>query len=310
MASSDRCHLLRALSLFCLASARHPEYRAFRTRLHAAIRAPDLSVAVESLEGDSGVPYRGRIAIAIAAVLLLRVIVWGVPAIREARTVSPTVAAMQWIRSNVSSADGKLYVAFGMVPFVEYFLPEYQMEQVLDERAIPVEGRGLRSYLITEGATGDPAGKNFIRPRSRLWKVVRQRYFEVCVVPLTNSARFAEGWYEAENTGAEVWRWMGRRSVTWLPAVEGKSTLRLNMQFPLDTLPQTPTITVRFNGKIVDQFRPNDWQLERRYELTSLRSGENELVIESSIAVNPLAQGLNDDPRDLGILLRSMSWGN
>lgn len=268
-----------------------------------------IAFSFEFIEGNPGGRQRERIAIVIAAVLLVRLIVWGVPAIREARTLSPTVAAMNWIRANVSSSEGKLYVAFGMVPFVEFFLPEYRMEQVLDERAIPVEGRGMQSYLITEGATGDPAGENFIRPRSRLWKVVRQRYFEVCVVPLKNSARFAEGWYEAENTGAEVWRWMGRRSVTWLPAVDGASTLRLNMQFPLDTLPQTPTVTVRFNGKVVDQFRPNDWQLERRYELASLASGENELVIESSIAVNPLAQGLNEDPRDLGILLRSMSWG-
>jgi len=268
-----------------------------------------IAAAGEMAEGSGEKQWRKVIAIVGSSFVLAFLVLWGIPAIRETRRISPTEEAMRWIRANVSPAEGKLYVAFGMVPFVEYSLPDYRMEQVLDERAIPVEGRGELSYLVTEGATGDPSGENFIRPRDRLWKIVRQRYFEVCVVPLRNSARFAEGWYEAENTGAEVWRWMGRRSVTWLPAVAGLSTLRLNMQFPLDTLPSTPTVTVRFNGKIVDEFRPSDWQLERRYELVSLSGAENELVIETSVAVNPLAQGLNDDPRDLGILLRSMSWG-
>lgn len=268
-----------------------------------------IAMGLELLDGRSALARPRLLPLLLAGVVVIRLVIWGAPAIAESRTIAPTAAAMHWIRQNVPRSDGKLYVAFGMVPFVEYFLPDYPMEQVLDERAIPVEGRHANSYLVTEGATGDPAGKNFIRPRKRLWKIVRQRYFEVCVVPLRSSARFAEGWYEAENQGAEVWRWMGRSSRTFLPAIDGKATLRLNLQFPLDTLPRTPTVTVTFNGKVVDRFRPTDWQMMRAYQLDSVSSGENELLIETDTAVNPRAQGLNDDPRDLGMLLRSMSWG-
>lgn len=246
----------------------------------------------------------------LAIVLIVYPAIRAIPAIAESKSVSPPVAAMRWVRENVDPSRGRLYVAFGMIPFVEYYLPDYDMVQVIDERAIPVEGRGDESYLITEGATADPSGRNFLRPRGELWRVVRQRYFEVCVVPLRTSARFADGWYEAENQGAEVWRWMGGRSLTFLPAIpNGRGALRMQMQFPLDTLASVPQLTIRWNGEIIDRFSPRDWQEQRDYEVNSIASGENELVIETSAVVNPKRQGLNDDPRDLGLLLKSMSWG-
>lgn len=246
------------------------------------------------------------VAVALASYTAAR----SIPAIHASKTTSPTTAAMRWIREHVDPSNAKLYVAFGMIPFVEYHLPEYSMVQVLDERAIPVEGRGEESYLITEGATGDPSGKNFLRPREDIWRVVRQRYFEVCVVPLRTSARFAEGWYEAENHEAEVWRWMGGKSKTFLPPLkQSRGALRIEMQFPLDTLRTVPVVTIRWNGTVIDRFQPRDWQMQREYEVASVTAGENELIIETSVVVNPRAQGLNDDPRDLGLLLRSMSWG-
>ena len=263
-----------------------------------ATRVPVSSTRLESLAG---------------AALVLTFLIWTLPAIRVARsTVSPPMRAIQWIRQTLNPNRVRLYVAFGMLPYAQYYLPEFDLQSILDERGVPVEAEGSKpSYLLVEGLTANPKGINFSRGRDRLWKIARRRYFEVSIAPTSHSVRFLDGWYESENAGAEVWRWMAGRAVTILPALPGPAELRLDLQIPLDSLPKTPTISLFLDGKRIDRFRAGDAFITRTHRIDpSPGAKTRELVIETDTVVNPAKQGLAADERDLGLLLRSMSWGS
>lgn len=278
--------------------------------LLAILSADGLTLICALFARRYGVTQQRLFAIA-AGVIVLTLILWSVPALWTARsTDSPPAASLRWIRSHVKPGEGRIYVASGMLPFAQYALSDYPLTEVLDDRAVPLQTvKGQKAYLLIEGASENPAAIRFLRPRRRLWKVVRHRYFEVSIIPMDRAARFREGWYESENTGAEAWRWMGRRSVTELPPVGGPARLQLDLQFPLDTLLTTPMVTVSLNGIVLDRFAASESQLKRQYLVSGEVNKINRLMIETTEAVNPLQRGLADDPRDLGLLLRSISWG-
>ena len=245
--------------------------------------------------------------------VVLTFLIWTLPAILVARsTVSPPMRAIQWIRQMLNPNRVRLYVAFGMLPYAQYYLPEYDLQSIMDERGVPVEPEGSKpSYLLVEGLTANSKGINFTRGRERLWKIARRRYFEVSIAPTSHSVRFLEGWYESENAGgAEVWRWMARRAVTVLPALPGPAELRLDLQIPLDSLPSTPTVSLFVDGRLVDRFRGDEAFVTRTLKIEPWPGAKTrELIIETDTVVNPAKQGLAADERDLGLLLRSMSWG-
>jgi hypothetical protein len=246
---------------------------------------------------------------AIAGTLItLAMAVWAVPGIQLARTTeSPTHASMQWLRQNVVGTQHRLFVSSGMKPFAEVYLPEVAYTVVDDDRSVPVRHDGLASYIVIEGASSDQGAMNFIRPRKRLWKMVRRRYFEVAVVPLHRSARFTDGWYEAENVGANVWRWMGARSLTELPSIAEEAFLGITFDVPIDALPEPPVVTVILNGTVVDRIAVTERSTTREYRVPAAPEGAK-LLLETSRVVNPLREGISSDPRDLGLVLTSLRW--
>lgn len=278
--------------------------------LLAILSADGLTLICTFLAKRRGVRQERIFAMA-GGVIVLTLILWSVPALWTARsTDSPPAASLRWIRSHVKPAEARVYVASGMLPYAQYALADYPITEVLDDRAVPLQTiEGQKAYLLIEGASENPAAVRFLRPRRRLWKVVRHRYFEVSVIPMHRAARFREGWYESENTGAEAWRWMGRRSLTELPPVSGPARLQMDVQFPLDTLLTIPVVTISLNGVVLDRFAASKYQLKREYGISGNVNRINQLIIETTEAVNPLQRGLADDPRDLGLLLRSISWG-
>lgn len=248
----------------------------------------------------------------LAMVLIGGLIGWTVPAIRTVRsTPSPTAETMAWIRANIDPRASHLYVAKGMMPFAGYALRDYAVTQILDDRDIPVSDRtsSSHSWVVIEGISGGD-GHDFVRPRNRLWHIVRHRYFETTVFPLRNTAWFTEGWYEAENEGTELWRWMSGRSVTELAPMKGNARLELHLQVPLDSLKSIPTITVSVNGRVVDRFRGETEYIDRAWTVPARSDGPNILVIETDKTVNPKKAGLAEDTRDLGILLHSIKWSS
>ncbi len=253
---------------------------------------------------------RNRTILSATGIIVAYLLYWTAPALwTVATTFAPPEAAIRWIKANVDPKMATIYVASGVLPFAERSLGEYRMAQVEDDRGIPLSASRENAWIIAEGISSESTAVNFSRPRRRLWRIVRHRFFEVSVIPLRNVAQFGEGWYEGENQGIEVWRWMGSRSLTVLPALPVEGQLSLVMTAPLDTLRAVPTVTITLDGVHLDRFRFDNFRMERTYKVLPLRDGGRRLVIETSETVNPKKENLNDDSRDLGLVLRTLSWG-
>ena len=95
---------------------------------------------------------------------------------------------------------------------------------------------------------------------------------------------------------------MAGRSVTILPPTTPSAKLRIQFDVPDELLSRHPTITIQLNDALLERFTPTEAHLVRDYDLPSA-PGENVLVLQ----IDPTYRG--DDPRDLGLLVRSLSWG-
>jgi hypothetical protein len=220
-------------------------------------------------------------------------------------TVSPTIAAVRWIRAHVPLSS-TLYVARDMQAFADAYLGDYTQAPVRPDGSFDVrDARG--AWLVREWASPSPDAINFTRARHELFDLVRERYFEVSVQPLSDQARYVEGWYDAESSGPSVWRWMAQRSVTELPPISGRGELWMRIFLPLDAA-RHPTVTVTFNGATIDRFVCTTAVVERTYHLDSRLGTPNELRLDVDQIVNPAREHLIDDGRDLGLQLRGIAW--
>ena len=238
-----------------------------------------------------------------ALIIAFAVYTW--PALTVARTtVAPPVLGVDAVRQHLDPRQTDLYVAFPMTPFIDYFLPNYPYHLVYDERALPLTAPAHASYLLTEIDHTQPSGFIFKRDRGPLWNIARRHYFEVALEPLPQSAQFAGGWYPPERKGAEEFRWMSGRSTTTLPPSVGTTKLRIQFDVPDELMSTPPVITFLLNGALIDRFKPAEAHLVREYEVEP-GPGQNTLEITTD---HTLAHS-SSDRRDLGLLVRFLSWG-
>ncbi|HWS72823.1 MAG TPA: hypothetical protein VN605_11945 [Thermoanaerobaculia bacterium] len=250
---------------------------------------------------------------AVGAGLVAGFIAYTLPALTVVRNeLSPPVLAMNAIQKNFTPRD-QLFVAFGMTPFVEYFLPYQPYLRVLDERAMPLSLElppKRRPFLVTELDWTPPRGLLFRREKSQLWNIARRHYFNVAVAPVIDVPQFVSGWYRPERQGTDEWRWMAQRSVTRLPPAVGKQTLRLNFDVPDELMGNPPVVTITLNGAVVDRFAAPEAHLTRDYPVQpAANRAVNVLELAVDKSLNPARQHLGDDPRELGLLVRFLSWG-
>lgn len=240
----------------------------------------------------------------IAGALVIVMVVWTWPAIAAVRhSVAPPVAAVDWLRNNADPRTSTIYVDAGMIPYAEWYMPEYHL-RFLHESAPPATW-ALRQpgFYLREGASNVAGAQNFVRPRGHLWDLVRRRYFEVSARPIGERVIFGDGWYDEEGSGAEVWRWMGGRAVAQLPPLHGEARLTLTLYVPLDVLKTAPNVTIRLNGAVVDHFAGTSKLAEREIVVRARDDAPNELVIETDRAVKPPS-----DTRTLGLRLNALGW--
>jgi len=238
--------------------------------------------------------------------------VWTLPALGTVRsTVAPPVLAAQAVNNYVDPRRDFLFVAQEMTPFVQYFAPYVQFQRVLDERALPLSVMGRRPMLIAEVDSTNPTGGwIFRRPRGRLWNIVRRHYFDVALAPMTRLPQFVSGWYAPERSDVDEWRWMSAHSVTRLPPTVGPTLLRIRFSIAVEIVPEHPTVAVLLNGAIVDRITIDEEHNERTYEVTPAAGGApNVLELSIDKTLNPAKQHLGTDARDLGILVRALSFG-
>jgi DIE2/ALG10 family len=239
-----------------------------------------------------------------AAALVALMIGWTWPAIDGVRhSIAPPVAALDWVRNHADPRTSVIYVDVGLIPYAEWYLPEYRLRFVED--AAPPAAWVLKQpgFYVREGSSNTAHAVNFVRPHGRVWDVARRRYFEASVAPIAERVIFGAGWHEQEEEKGHVWRWMSGRSVAQLPPVPGDGRLTLGLYAPLDALPASPNVTVRVNGQIVDRFTPTTSYFQRELVVHGRAGAPNELVIETDRLV---PESL--DARMLGLRLNSLGW--
>ena len=236
---------------------------------------------------------------------------WTAPALTSVRNdVAPSVAAALAVRQHIDPHRDQLYVGFSMTPFLEYFVPYFPHIRVEGERALPIAPPPRRPFLLTEIDVEKPAGWVFTRERGRLWNITRRHYFDTALEPIRALPQFVSGWYVAERSGTEESRWMGRHSVTNLPPRNGKSALHLTFDIPDELMTSKPRLTISLNGAIIERFQPAEAHMTREYEVEAASNGAmNVLELDTTQVLNEQKQRLGTDPRDLGILLKWLSWG-
>lgn len=243
-----------------------------------------------------------------AAVVIGRYVFWIWPGLREVRKFdSPPVQAIRWIRQNVPRGS-QVYMAGGMEPFVEYFLPDYKVTEVEDGFDASKAPNEKNAVYVVDGASPLTQGVSFSRRHRPLWAVFNRRYFEASVLPIAGWIRFGAGWFGDEQNGdGDHWRWMGRESHTLLGPVGSRAQLGFTVAFPLDSEP-TPTLTVMLDGKIVDRFVPKKADVERLYLVASRSDVPDELVLSVDQSFRPAQGHSGGDPRDLGLALHHITW--
>jgi hypothetical protein len=266
-------------------------------------------IAMYAILAADALAFVPLLQIAAVAVLVARFGWWTIPALRDVRNiVSPPVAAMQWIRSNVPRT-AKLYVHGSMTPWAESMLDGYDITFFVDPAELGAQPFRTGDWFATEALTTAPGAHNFTRERGRLFDIARRRYFEVSVAPATTALlRWGKGWYDEEVIGSSVWRWMSGRSTTLLPPIGGNARLSLAFDLPNELVPRHPTVTVMLNGQVVDQILCTTPSVSRSWTVPARADAWNELVIELDKVINPAKEGINPDARDLGLNLTSYGW--
>ena len=184
-----------------------------------------------------------------------------------------------------------------MLPQMNVLLPGFRVASTGDGG--PPKAFRAGDVYVREGVLDD--GVIFARPRKRIEGLVRNRFFEVTVVPFERFIAYGGGWYPEEHAGATSWRWMGNRAEIQLPPLGKPGVLTLDLYFPLDALRTPPTIEVRVDGAPIDRFVPRSSSARRTYMLPPARVTDVDLSTTETIEPP-------GDPRRLGIRLNSLDW--
>jgi len=237
--------------------------------------------------------YAPLVAILVAdtlGVLCVSVVVLSVmftwPALTTLRTqISPPVQAVTSI-----PRDAVVYVQTAMAPFAEWYLRGDRVEFIGDAPPPAAWSEKQQALYLAENPRGVPHG--------RFWDIARHRYFDVSVRPVAERIVFGDGWYAEEGSPAQPWRWMAAHSQLELPAAGGNARLELSFYVPLDALPARPTVTIRVDGRIVDQFTATSQNVERDLVVRG-----RTLTIDTDRVAKPPR-----DPRVLGLRLNAIVW--
>jgi hypothetical protein len=246
-----------------------------------------------------------RVALAFFTVLIGGFIAYTLPAMTPVRNdVAPSILAARAAAKTVPQTD-PLFVGHTMTVFMDLEAPGFPYTRVIDDRAMPLSRENRPGWLLAEITETPREGLLFLRERGNLWNIARRHYFEVKLHRITRRPQFVSGWYSAETNAHDEWRWTSGRSVTLLPPGRGRTMLRLHLGIPRETMPLNPKITIKLNGKIVDEFHTTAGYLERDYRVEAAPGGlPNLLEMSVDRVVRP-----RDDTRVLGLRVRYFAWG-
>lgn len=251
-------------------------------------------------------PGVGRLAGSLLVVVLTAALVrWTLPALAEVRrNPSPPVRMMDWIDTQVPPS-ATVFVEGSLMPFATYFIGNRHTVLVDRPQDLGPTEQPADAILVTETATPIMNATRFLRERGRAFDIVRRRYFETAILPANAWAEFGDGWYPVEWQGADVWLWMGGRSLTLLPPLSGPARLTLKLEPALEKGP--PIVELRMNGELIETISVGA-AIERTWTVNAAPDRWNELVLTSDRFINPAREGIANDGRDLSIRLLGYDW--
>lgn len=264
-------------------------------------------LAAAALAGASAwIPGVGRwggpLLVLVLAAALAR---WSIPALSEVRrNPSPPVRALEWIDKEIPRS-APVFVHGSLMPFATFIIGDRPTILVDQPQDLGPAVQPADAILVTETPTPLMSATRFVRDRGRAFDIVRQRYFETTVLPARTWAKFGDGWHPEEWHGADVWLWMGARSVTLLPPSNGRMRLTLKLEPALEKGP--PVIEVRLNGAPIETIAVGA-PMERSWTVEASADRWNELVLTSDRFINPLREGIGGDSRDLSVRLLGYDW--
>ena len=254
-------------------------------------------------------PSRARIAIVSGTVLGFVAFSWSwtAPALAIARTtISPPVEALQWLREHAGPGD-EIFVELGLHPHAMYMLADRKYVEVQGENvARPTPG--VKAYYVGEGRHSERSLIEFHRAHGSLLEIARKRYFDVRIFPLHQIPIYLDGWDELEEDRAGVqWRWMRASGTLRVPPFPTEGELTLVFAVPAKAAPPPQVLTVRSDGKVLDQFSAVAGMMTRIYYFPG-GSQPHTVEITTDQVVNPRALGVSSDDRILGLQLFKLAW--
>lgn len=275
--------------------------------MFALFAAWGIARLADRISGDA--EKRAWLAPAICALLTVGFIAYAWPALRIVRTSdSPSFLATQAALKRLDPARDELLVGHTMVAFANLMLPGRTYFEVADDHALPLSS-GRPVWLLAEITDTPDSGFVFHRERGHLWNIARRNFFDVKLQRIEQPPVFDAGWYAFESDGKMQWRWMAGHSVTLLPPGSGRTSLELRIGVPAETMPLNPKITVTLNGNVIEEFHTTAAEVTRRWSVepaTPPSTNRLELTIDRTL---PPSTAPGSDPRELGLVLRQLSWG-
>ncbi len=224
------------------------------------------------------------------------------PALTPVRNeVAPSILAAEAAVQRFHTENAQLFVGHTMMVFLDLVAPGLPYTRVVDDRGMPMD-TGTNPWLLAEVTTTPEEGVMFRRERGHLWNIARRHYFEIKLAPIRERPSFLDGWYAPESKETNQWRWMSGHSVTLLPPMKGEAILRAHFGIPGDLVAKHPTITVTFNGRVIERVPVTGDSIERDFHVTPAPPGRPN-TLELSID-----QTLHES-REVGLRLRYLAWG-
>jgi hypothetical protein len=242
----------------------------------------------------------------VVAVLLGRLITWGLPAFETPRnTIAPPTAAASWLNENVPTTS-TLFVDGSAVPWARYLAPRHRQVIVKTSSEMLAHPAAVNGWYIAQAPPPPDGAMTFVRPRNRTWNIVTRRGFEAFVQPAREVIGFGEGWYALEDDGVQKWRWSAQRAaLRFGPAWEDRE-LHLRFHVPVHMHPKPVRVTFSLDGAYLGSIVAKE-DNEVRYVIHG-NGKASDLVIQVSDAFVPAQSGESGDQRRLGLMLRSWTW--
>lgn len=276
--------------------------------LHALLAAHGIVIVAAMVSGWLGI-RKSACSILLGCALCLSLLGWARDPVAAIRADEPPpVAAMTWIRHNLSPGDTTVWVESATLgPFADLELEGWDVRRFEKWADIEGTGDGRRSWIVVEGRHDDAAA-TFSRAERHLRQVVRDRFFDTSVIPLDETVLFGEGWYGREGTGDSWWRWMSGDATIVIPPSTRARVLRLELEYPTDTANHV-SVAITLDGRAIDvPARPVGGRTEAVIELPPLRS-KRTISIRVTPTVRPVDVGTSGDDRALGARLVACDVG-